>query len=205
MDISMCAFMFMVSAELADCQALTTDAANEPLTQTEMVATKNRELSKQTTKIITALEQSDFLALTNEIHPAYGVRFSMYGHVQRSDKVFSRQQFTQHVRDEPNIRFTWGAQDGTGNPYVTSLPNYLQNWVAAGDLSKATTSINNITSHGNMLINIKAVYPDADVVQLHVAGSEQYGGMDWHDVFLVLQPYLGQHYLVAIVNDRWTT
>ena len=191
--------MLAMSAALTGCQAAPLN--NKPTTETP--APQN--INQQATQIMTALERSDFLAIADDIHPVLGLRFSMYAHVQPTDKVFSRAQFVQYVRDEPNIRFTWGALDGSGNPYIVSLPTYLRDWVAAGDFSASTPSLNRIASHGNTLINIKDTYPDADIVQFYTAGSEKYGGLDWHDVFLVFKTYQGQRYLVAIVNDRWTT
>ncbi|GAA0314682.1 hypothetical protein [Psychrobacter aestuarii] len=191
--------MLAMSAVLAGCQAAPID--NQPTT--EIPATQN--ITQQATQIMTELERSDFLAIKNDIHPTLGLRFSMYGHVQPADKIFSRAQFVQYVRDEPSIRFTWGALDGSGNPYIVSLPAYLRDWVAAGDFSASAPSLNRITSHGNTLINIQDTYSDADIVQFYTAGSEHYGGLDWHDVFLVFKTYQGQRYLVAIVNDRWTT
>lgn len=168
---------------------------------------KQHQITQQAKDIKQALVHKNYQAITPHIHPTKGVRFSMYGYVQPdSDKVFSRQQFAQYLQ-ESRVKFTWGAKDGTGDLYITPLPDYLEEWVSDGlnQVDSDSISYNAFQGKGNSLNNLKDKYPYGDFVELYFAGTKQYSGMDWRALRLVFEVYQGQYYLVAIVNDQWTT
>ena len=168
------------------------------------------DISQQTLKqkalrIQRALANKDFARITNDIHPTRGVRFSMYAYVRpETDKVFSREQFAQYLQ-QSKIRFTWGEKDGTGDLLVTPLPTYLDTWIDASQFNNANISINEFQHSGNMINNLKKIYPNSEVVEFYHKGSEEYSGMDWRIMRLVFEEYQGKRYLVAIVNEQWTT
>ena len=162
-------------------------------------------LKQQALRIQRALANKDFARITNDIHPTRGVRFSMYAYVRpETDKVFSRAQFTQYLQ-QSKIRFTWGEKDGTGDLLVTPLPTYLDTWIDASKFNNASISINEFQHSGNMINNLKKIYPNSEVVEFYHKGSEEYAGMDWRIMRLVFEEYQGKRYLVAIVNEQWTT
>ena len=162
-------------------------------------------LKQQALRIQRALANKDFARITNDIHPTRGVRFSMYAHVRpETDKVFSREQFAQYLQ-QSKIRFTWGEKDGTGDLLVTPLPTYLDTWIDASKFNNASISINEFQHSGNMINNLKKIYPNSEVVEFYHKGSEEYAGMDWRIMRLVFEEYEGKRYLVAIVNEQWTT
>lgn len=162
-------------------------------------------LKQQALRIQRALTNKDFARITNDIHPTRGVRFSMYAHVRpETDKVFSREQFAQYLQ-QSKIRFTWGEKDGTGDLLVTPLPTYLDTWIDASKFNNASISINEFQHSGNMINNLKKIYPNSEVVEFYHKGSEEYAGMDWRIMRLVFEEYQGKRYLVAIVNEQWTT
>lgn len=162
-------------------------------------------LKQQALRIQRALANKDFARITNDIHPIRGVRFSMYAYVRpETDKVFSREQFAQYLQ-QSKIRFTWGEKDGTGDLLVTPLPTYLDTWIDASKFNNASISINEFQHSGNMINNLKKIYPNSEVVEFYHKGSEEYAGMDWRIMRLVFEEYQGKRYLVAIVNEQWTT
>ena len=161
-------------------------------------------LKQQALRIQRALANKDFARITNDIHPTRGVRFSMYAYVRpETDKVFSREQFAQYLQ-QSKIRFTWGEKDGTGDLLVTPLPTYLDTWIDASKFNNASISINEFQHSGNMINNLKKIYPNSEVVEFYHKGSEEYAGMDWRIMRLVFEEYQGKRYLVAIVNEQWT-
>lgn len=163
-----------------------------------------RSLTEHALSIQAALANKDYASVINDIHPTRGVRFSMYAYVRpESDKVFSRAQFAQYLQ-QSKIRFTWGDLDGTGELLVTPLPNYLETWVQADTFNNTPISINKVKPTGNMINNVKDIYPQADVVDFYRKGSEKYSGMDWRVLRLVFDEYQGKRYLVAIISDQWT-
>ncbi|MGP5201890.1 hypothetical protein ACTXKB_03890 [Psychrobacter aquimaris] len=162
-------------------------------------------IKQQALRIQRALANKDFARITNDIHPTRGVRFSMYAYVRpETDKVFSREQFAQYLQ-QSKIRFTWGEKDGTGDLLVTPLPTYLDTWIDASQFNNANISINEFQHSGNMINNLKKIYPNSEVVEFYHKGSEEYAGMDWRIMRLVFEEYQGKRYLVAIVNEQWTT
>ncbi|WP_372863051.1 hypothetical protein [Psychrobacter sp.] len=162
-------------------------------------------LKQQALRIQRALANKDFARITNDIHPTRGVRFSMYAYVRpETDKVFNREQFAQYLQ-QSKIRFTWGEKDGTGDLLVTPLPTYLDTWIDASKFNNASISINESQHSGNMINNLKKIYPNSEVVEFYHKGSEEYAGMDWRIMRLVFEEYEGKRYLVAIVNEQWTT
>lgn len=161
-------------------------------------------LKQQAVRIQRALANQDFSRIINDIHPTRGVRFSMYAYVRpETDKVFSREQFAQYLQ-QSKVRFTWGEKDGTGDLLVTPLPVYLETWIDARKFNNASISINEFQHSGNMINNLKKIYPNSEVVEFYHKGSEEYAGMDWRIMRLVFEEYQGKRYLVAIVNEQWT-
>jgi hypothetical protein len=128
----------------------------------------------------------------------------MYAYVRpERDKVFSRAQFTQYLK-QYKIKFTWGDLDGTGDLLITPLPKYLDTWVDGNKFNNSSIRINEFKASGNMINNVKDIYPKSDVVDFHYKGSDKYDGMDWRGLRLVFDNYQGKRYLVAIINDQWT-
>ena len=161
-------------------------------------------LKQQALRIQRALANSDFSRITNDIHPTRGVRFSMYAYVHLDkDKVFSREQYAQYL-NQSKIRFTWGELDGVGEALVVPLPEYLNTWINAKKFNDARIKINEFESRGNMINDVKDIYPKSDVVDFYYKGTTEYDGMDWRGMRLVFDEYQGRRYLVAIINDQWT-
>ena len=162
-------------------------------------------LRQQALRIQHALANKDFSRITNDIHPTRGVRFSMYAYVRpESDKVFSRMQYKQYL-SQSNIRFTWGKKDGTGDLLITTLPTYLDTWVNGKTFDNVAIRINESTNNGNSINNLKEIYPQSEVIEFYYNGTEAYAGMDWRVLRLVFDEYQGKRYLIAVINDQWTT
>lgn len=183
--------------------------ANDSLA-TENIQTATGNLSKEETfkvlnnEILSTLKSKDFRKFSNYIHPEKGVRFSMYGYTQpKTDKLFSKEEF---VKYEPtNIKFTWGEKDGTGDPLVLSIKDYLNKWVFVKDFTKSEYSENSIKAVGNSINNMKEIYPNSTFTENYIKGTEEYGEMDWNSLRFVFEELYGTYYLVAVINDQWTT
>lgn len=200
--ISSLSFSIMISG----CQNYSTSHIAS-LQSNNSTATNNSAttLTLQAWHIQNALATGNYEDMIDDIHPTRGVRFSMYAYVSpESDKVFTHAQFAQYLQ-KSNIRFNWGALDGTGEPLIISLPQYLDTWVDASTFNESTPSINEFKQSGNMINNIDKIYQNSDFVEFYHKGTEEYAGMDWRILRLVFDEYQGQRYLVAIVNEQWTT
>lgn len=168
------------------------------------VTASQQQIVQDAIYIKQALVYQNYAAIAPLIHPTRGVRFSMYAYVDpQTDKVFSRAQFEQYLKAS-RIKFTWGQKDGTGDIYITPLPNYLKVWVDGNKYKAIAPTLNTFQGYGNSLNNLTEIYPNANFVEFYYSGSEQYDGMDWRALRLVFEEYKGKRYLVAIVNDQWT-
>ncbi len=167
--------------------------------------TSQQTLTQQALRIQSALATGDYAAITDDIHPTRGVRFSMYAYIRpEADKVFTRAQYAQYLR-ESKIRFTWGEKDGTGDPLITPLPDYLRTWVNASVFgNNPAITVNTSQASGNSINNLNKIYQNSDYVEFYSDGSEEYSGMDWRAMRLVFDEYQGKRYLVAIISDQWT-
>ena len=58
---------------------------------------------------------------------------------------------------------------------------------------------------GSIIDNAQEVYPGATVVEYHFDGfDEQYAGMDWRSLRLVMhQDVDGDYELVGVIHDEW--
>ena len=168
------------------------------------VTASQQQIVQDAIYIKQALVYQNYAAIAPLIHPTRGVRFSMYAYVDpQTDKMFSRAQFEQYLKAS-RIKFTWGQKDGTGDIYITPLPNYLKVWVDGNKCKAIAPTLNTFQGYGNSLNNLTEIYPNANFVEFYYSGSEQYDGMDWRALRLVFEEYKGKRYLVAIVNDQWT-
>ena len=164
---------------------------------------EEQQLKDLNSKILTILKDGNYAELSRYIHPADGIRFSMYAFVDPTvDKHFSRKEFEKYI--DTDVKFTWGNRDGSGEPLILSLRDYLKQWAAAKDYGKGEYYLNEFKGKGNSINNLKKVYPDDPFTENYLSGTEEYGGMDWNSMRMVFRKDNGRYYLVAIVNDRWT-
>lgn len=182
-----------------------TDSLNSlnPNVETESNS-KEETLKTLNSEILSALKSNEIEKLSKFIHPEKGIRFSMYGYVQpNTDKYFTKEEFIKYA--PTNIKFTWGEKDGTGDPLVLSIRKFLEEWVFRKDFTKGEFYFNTFKGSGNSLNNLKEVYPTQYFTENYIPGSEEYGGMDWNCLRFVFEELDGTFYLVAVVNDQWTT
>lgn len=196
-----------LSLTMTGCNAVkdNNQASLSPTVAPPNVKISQQTLTQQALHIKKALAEGDYAAITDDIHPTRGVRFSMYAYIQpKIDKTFSRDQYAQYLR-QSKIRFTWGEKDGTGDLLITTLPDYLRHWVNAsvfGD--NPAISVNSSQAVGNSINNLNKIYQNSDYVEFYKDGSAEYSGMDWRAMRLVFDEYQGKRYLVAIISDQWT-
>jgi hypothetical protein len=171
-------------------------AAQKKKTDVAAVKTANDE-------ILQALKSKDYKTFTSFIHPEKGISFSMYGFVDpKEDMHFSKADFEKYLPTK--TLYTWGAQDGSEDPYKATIKDYLAKWVFSTDFTASQYSFNKFLAGGNSLNNLKKIYPGQDFTENYIKGSEKNGGMDWKTIRFVFEEFQGKQYLVAVVNDQWT-
>ena len=69
----------------------------------------------------------------------------------------------------------------------------------------AKVFVNEFRGGGNSLNNLKQVFPDHLFVENYFPGDNpEHGGMDWQVLRVVIETKEGKHYVIALINDRWT-
>lgn len=165
--------------------------------------TDTAALKKVNDEVLQALKKKDYKAFASYIHPEKGIRFSMYALVEpKEDKQFSKADFEKF--QPTKTLFTWGAMDGSGDPYKATINDYLSKWVFSKDYTASQYSVNQFQVGGNSLNNLKEIYTGHDFTENYIKGTEKNGEMDWKTIRLVWEEFQGKYYLVAVVNDQWT-
>lgn len=154
-------------------------------------------------QILQALKSKDYKTFTSYIHPEKGITFSMYGFVDpKEDRHFSKEDFEKY--QPTKMVFSWGAQDGSGDPYKATINDYLSKWLFSKDFTTSHYSLNTFQGKGNSLNNLKEIYPGKDFTENFIKGTEENGKMDWKTLRFVFEEFQGKQYLVAVVSDQWT-
>ncbi|MDM1555705.1 MULTISPECIES: hypothetical protein [Chryseobacterium] len=164
---------------------------------------KEGDLKKVNDEVVQALKTKDYKTFASLIHPEKGISFSMYAFVDpKGDKHFSKEEFEKY--QPTKTLFTWGAKDGSGDPYKATINDYLGKWVFSADFTTSQYSLNKFIGGGNSLNNLEKVYPKKDFTENYIKGTEKNGEMDWKTLRFVFEEFQGKYYLIAVVNDQWT-
>jgi hypothetical protein len=102
--------------------------------------------------------------------------------------------------------YRWGVFDGSGEPIEMTFLDYYARFIYDADFAwPAAVGFNEIVGAGNTINNLAEVYPQAQVVEFHLPGSDpRFGGLDWRSLRLALEQVGDTWYLVAVVHDEWT-
>ncbi len=153
-------------------------------------------------EILQALKSRNYTQFLSYIHPEKGVRFSMYAYLNPENKIFRKKDFEKYI--STNVKFTWGSRDGSGEPLILSIKDYLETWVFKKDYTQSQYTYKVFQGSGNSLNNLEETYPKHLFTENYIPGTEKYPEMDWNSLRFVFEELNGKHYLIAIINDQWT-
>ncbi|HET9424491.1 MAG TPA: hypothetical protein VFO55_03895 [Gemmatimonadaceae bacterium] len=158
-------------------------------------------------RVVAALKARDIPALADLTHPARGIRFTPYTHVDTAaDQRLAREELL--ARWERPDSLLWGSYDGSGEPMRLSMRQYFDRFVHDFDVAASPRVARDSAPMGvgNSLYNIREVYPDAAIIEFNTPGTDpRYGGMDWRSLWVVLERTGDRWYLVGLVHGSWTT
>lgn len=150
-------------------------------------------------------QQGDWATLSAYVHPDLGVTFTPYSTVEpESDQNFTAEQIKNLAQDQ-NV-YTWGFEDGRGDPIQMTVSRYFQRYVYDRDYTQAEEiGIDRIITGGNALENLTEAYPDCRFVDFCFPSADPVNdGLDWSSLKLVFQPQEEHWYLVGVVHGEWT-
>ncbi|MES2776972.1 MAG: hypothetical protein V4722_22535 [Bacteroidota bacterium] len=161
------------------------------------------ELAEQ---VLISLKNKDYRQFAAFFHPVSGVRFSPYGYVDTAHDVkLTADQFLAKIAK--GDRINWGTYDGSGDPIILSVQQYIQKFVYNADfLSPETMNLNKTTGGGsNAINNLEIIYKGCEFTEHYFSGfDKKYNGMDWTSLRLVFKSHNNLFYLVGIVHGQWT-
>ncbi|OMF34676.1 hypothetical protein BK133_11740 [Paenibacillus sp. FSL H8-0548] len=154
--------------------------------------------------VILALKESDMTALGAYAHPVKGLLFSPYAHIDTATAKIFPAAGLPALTD--TTVYNWGFYDGSGDPISLTFQQYYDKFVYDKNfLESEMVGADEIIGTGNTLVNIKDVFPSSYVMDYYFSGfDEQYEGMDWESLILVLEEMNGAWYVSAIVHSQWT-
>lgn len=203
---------------LISCETATMEESSVDQSQQDEQIVNNEEVEEQDTVQeeveMTAIEFAQYVADAiyyegyNEWSDFAGkkVYFSPYTYVDTSQIVsLTKSEFNELF--ETGKKVGWGNFDGTGDEINMSVQKYFARFVSDFDLTAETNQIlkDTIPARGNELNNVKEVFPNSTVIEIHKPASEESMGMDWRSLMLVIEKIEGSWKLKALVHNEWTT
>lgn len=174
-------------------------------TETTLDTANNFPLLNTACVVNQALRQKDYTTLSKYVHPVLGVTFTPYstGDLE-SDLSFTAAQIKDLQKD--TAVYTWGFEDGRGDPIRMTIEQYFARYVYDTDYTQAPMiGVDRIITNGNALENLTEAYPEARFVDFCFPSADPVNdGLDWSSLKLVFQPYGESWYLVGIVHGEWT-
>ncbi|SDB80903.1 hypothetical protein SAMN05421734_10115 [Pelagirhabdus alkalitolerans] len=172
--------------------------------ETESEQIEDTDAEEVAENVIHAIDDQDMSALADWTHTSHGILFSPYVNVSDEDLIFSEAEIANF--DEDDEIYTWGVYDGRGDDIDLTPEDYFDEFLPTNLLIEPDDIyVNEFSQHGNVLNNIDDYFPDATVVEYHHEGTDEYDGMDWFSIHVVLEENEhGQYRVVALVSDQWT-
>ena len=152
-----------------------------------------------------ALLRHDYDTLSKYVHPQRGVTFTPYSTVDpQSDLTFTAAQI-QGLSSDKTV-YTWGFEDGRGNPIKMTMEQYFARYVYNTDYPQASLiGVDRIITTGNALENLTEEYPGCRFVDFCIPSSDPVNdGLDWFSLKLVFQLENNSWYLVGVVHGEGT-
>jgi len=168
---------------------------------------KDSILLKLSHDVLIAIKNKKYDSLEEFIHPEEGLRLSPYAYVDTlHDVLLSRTRFVEEAKNKKHNRILWGFFDGSGEPILMTLNEYMNKFVYDVDfINPEKFVINKFIGSGNSINNLLTFYKDCDFTESHFSGFDRkYEGMDWRSLRLVFKKFNNKYYLVAIIHDQWT-
>ena len=154
---------------------------------------------------LAAISNEDAETIASIVHPGQGIRISPDMNVTQESIVLKPKDIKEHLNDEK--KFKWGIEDGTGDPIVLTLNEYLQTRaeIFSGVTDVLTGDIATIGKRRSSAPNTTATFFASDVLvvsyRIQASHPENH---DWQTLWMVFRQKNGVWFLVGLVNDQWT-
>jgi hypothetical protein len=147
----------------ASSNSLSTSA---PISPSTTPLSTQQEVLNRAYEVINAIKDKDMVSLSSYVQPEMGLRFSPYAFVKETDQVFSPENVSSLMAD--NTIYTWGVNDGSGEPIDLSFPDYYTKFVYDVEFADAPqVALNHRLGVGNSTDNSLEFYPGSMIVEVY--------------------------------------
>lgn len=202
---------------LISCKTSSENESNDEKSQDEQVVNdeenKEENVEEEEEAEMTAIEFAQYVAKNlNEKsfekwndYTGEKVYFSPYAYVDTTKIVALNQSEFNQLFESEKKNF-WGNFDGTGEEIKMPLKKYFDRFVTDFDLTAERNQLlkDTIPTRGNELNNVKEIFPNSTVIEIHKPATEESMGMDWRSLMLVIEKIEGSWKLKALVHNEWT-
>ena len=149
------------------------------------------------------IRDEDFNALSNVVHPEFGVVFSPYATINlATDRHLSAGQVAM-LGTDTNI-YVWGVYNGSGEPIKLTPAEYFERFIPAEEhLNADIIGVNRVIKSGHALENKAEVFPNVQFIDFHIPEDDSREDAGWRSVRLGFEEYNGELKLVTIVSSKW--
>lgn len=151
-----------------------------------------------------ALRAGDYEALSELVHPDYGLVFSPYATVNLNTNLRFTPEEVAAFGDSTG-KFTWGLFSDGGEPITMTVADYMARYVFDRDYTKSPLiGLNYTVRTGNARENVTESFPGAQFADLCYPGTAENEYADWRILRLVFEPYDDTLRLTAVVHSEAT-
>jgi len=149
------------------------------------------------------IRDRNYESLSELVHPQKGIIFVPYGYVDYNEHLtFSAEQ----IKDFSNTTtvYTWGVVNQSADMIDLTIEDYFNRYVYNKDfITTEQIAINYIIGISNAIENVKDIFPDSYFVEFYDKGTEEYAGLDWASLKIVMEEYDGEFKIVAIIHSDY--
>ncbi len=163
---------------------------------------RNEDLAKLAGSVADCLAREDYAALSEYIHPVYGLVFSPYATVNLgSSQCFTPQRVA--VTDKDKNVYVWGVKYGSNEPIQLTAKQFFTEVLYDRDYANAPVmGFNTVLRSGNALENVLDAFPGSQFVDLCFPAAG--GGNDWRILRMVFEDCEGEMKLSALIHSEYT-
>ncbi len=149
------------------------------------------------------IKSGDFQALSELIHPEYGVYVSPSATLNiSSNRWFSQKAFARLDGDRESL--VWGLEGSSEKEIEYTAADFFSYVLYNRDyLNAPVISIDRVAKQGNALENVQEVFPGAHFVDLYFPPNNP-DDIDWSILRLVFENSDKEPKLVAIIHSEYT-
>ena len=164
---------------------------------------RSDDLAALAVAVADCIAAEDYAALSEYVHPVYGLVFSPYSTINLgSNQCFTPQRVA--ITGKDNSLYVWGVKYGSDEPIQLTAAAYFSEYVYDRDYAHAPVmGFNTVLRSGNALENVAAAFPDGQFVDLYFPSTSAEAN-DWRILRMVFEDCEGEMKLSALIHGEYT-